>query len=140
MTPSQIEAAARRWASTLDNDDFSELPRLMSPTCVYLSPGGQIDGPAPITESYRSNSEWAHETFDRIVWDSSVEVDSDDSALVTFTDRTDHAGHQHVYRCQQRVWFDEDGLIRRILHIDLEGETEALDAFFATVGVTRPGA
>lgn len=138
MNPAALEQTAEHWATTLDDDDFSSLPHLMTPNCAYDSPSGRLKGREAIVDSYRSNSEWAHDTFDNITWQSSVEVEGEDSALITFVDLTEHRGQHHEYRCQQRIWI-EDGLVHRIQHIDLDGESEALEAYFVRVGVTRPG-
>jgi SnoaL-like domain len=130
--------AARRWAAALDADEFALLPALLSPDCRYHSPSGVLEGPGDIVASYEGSSVWARATFDAIRWESECVGVGDRQVLITFTDITDHQGRHHVYRCQQLVDLDEDGLIARIEHRPIEAEETALAAFFDDVGVERP--
>ncbi len=128
---------ARRWAAALDSDDFDALPGFLSPVCVYHSPGGDLVGPEAIVTSYRESSEWAHATFDRIAWDSEWKAEDDGRVRFTFIDITDHQGQHHVYRCQQLIRLDDDGLIEDIEHVAIEEEERRLAEFLDRVGVRR---
>lgn len=144
MTASPAEpdrlARAKEWAAALDNDDFERLPEMLSPDCVYRSPQGVLTGARDIVMSYQSNSVWARHTFDSISWDSECELEPEGTVLITFVDITDHRGEHHVYRCLQRVGFDEATRIDHIEHIAIPEEEEALSAFFDRMGITRePG-
>lgn len=129
--------AARKWAATLDDDDFDTLPNLLSENCRYRSPQGVLTGPAAVVASYRANSQWAHRTFDSITWDSECELEPQGTVLVTFTDITDHGGEHHEYRCQQRITLDEDLRVAEIEHIVIPDEEAALAEFLDRVGVRR---
>jgi len=129
---------AEKWAAALDADAFEALAAFLTDDCRYHSPGGVLVGPDAIVASYRESSEWAHDTFDEITWDSECAVDDDGRVRITFMDITDHRGEHHVYRCQQLVRFDETGLIDDIEHVSIEEEEQALAAFFDRVGVVRP--
>lgn len=131
---------AREWASALDDDDFERLPGLMSPDCVYLSPQGVLTGTDDIVGSYRSSSDWAHATFDSITWGSDMELEPEGTVLITFIDITDHGGEHHVYRCKQRIGFDEDARIEHIEHIAIPSEEATLAVFLERHGITRPRA
>jgi hypothetical protein len=137
MTSRQPLDVALSWAEALDHDAFDRLPSYLTPDCVYHAPGGEIVGPEAIVASYRASSEWAHDTFDTITWDSECAAEDDDRVLITFIDITDHAGLHHVYRCQQLVHIDADGLIDDITHISIESEERALADFFDRVGAVR---
>ncbi len=134
---SEALAAALRWADALDHDDFDHLPAFMATDCVYHAPASDLVGPEDIVDSYRQSSIWAHDTFDSITWDSSCELESDDTVLITFVDITQHQGQHHEYRCRQRVRFDADWRIAEITHISIPEEERLLADFFARVGVTR---
>ena len=134
---SEAHAIAERWAAALDADAFGELPAFLTEDCIYHAPNGAIVGPDAIVASYRESSEWAHDTFDAISWDSECAVDEDGRVRITFIDITDHRGDHHVYRCQQLVHFDETGLIDDIEHVSIEEEEQALAVFFDRVGVVR---
>lgn len=129
--------AARKWAATLDADDFDALPDLLTDDCRYHSPQGVLTGPEAIVASYRSSSEWAHDTFDSISWDSECELEGRGTVLVTFIDITDHEGEHHEYRCQQRITLDEDLLVAEIEHIAIPEEEAALAEFLERLGIRR---
>jgi len=130
------------FAEALDRDDFVAAEGLLAEACTYVSPSGVIDGAAEIIASYRGNSEWAHRTFDNIEFDSEVAlIDPSDSSrfLITYTDRTNHKGQRHEYRCCQIVTVGHDGKIVHIKHEEIPGEREKLEAYLKEVGVTREG-
>lgn len=127
---------ALAWAAALDSDEFDRLPAMLTSSCSYRTPHGVIRGAEEIVASYRSNSHWAHETFDSIEWDSECRLEPGGTVLITFIDTTDHLGEHHVYRCQQRLWFDETSLIVRIDHLPIAEEERKLAEFLDRVGIS----
>jgi len=139
MIPMEGLEIAEKWTHALDHDLFDGLAGMMAADCLYRSPGGVLIGPLAIVDSYRSSSEWAHETFDSITWASEYEPDEEDHVLITFSDITEHRGVHHTYRCRQRIRIGEDGLIHEIQHLPIAAEETALAEFFSAVGVKRSG-
>jgi SnoaL-like protein len=133
-----VRAVAERLARLLDQDDFPAARALLDDACVYQTVRETLRGPDAIVESYRAASTWARRTFDEVRYESGVESVAGGTARVTFVDYVLKAGHGwHRYRCQQEFTVGADGLIAHIVHRELPGEREALDAFFAVCGVKR---
>jgi hypothetical protein len=130
--------AAQRFAHLLDQQRYDELADVLDSECSYEFRDRSIQGAQKIIETYRANTEWGFGLFDRIEFDSEVVPESDQSARVRFSDRLflGNADHRHI--CEQIVTVDDTGRIIRIEHCDLEGETEALDAFLKKCDVSRP--
>jgi len=131
----QVAAAL---AQALDHEDFSVAEGLLAAGCVYESPFGLLEGPAAIMASYRGNAESAVSRFDRIEYESSVEPLDETSARITYFDRITHKGKSHEFSCRQVVTVGDDGKIVRIVHEEIPGKREALNAFYVEVGIT-PG-
>lgn len=125
-----------RWAAALDADEFDRLTGMLGPGCSYRTPQGVITGAEEIVASYRSNSDWAHETFDMITWESECRLEEEGTVLITFIDTTEHLGEHHVYRCQQRVGFDDSSRIVHIEHLPIAEEERKLAEFFERIGVS----
>jgi len=133
-----VRAAARRLARLLDEDDFPAARALLPDECVYDTARETLRGPEAIVESYRAASGWARRTFDEVRYESEVESVSGGTARVTFVDYLLKVGHGwHRYRCQQEFTVRADGRVAQIVHRELSGEREALEAFFAACGVER---
>ena len=133
---SPVDVAAR-FAAALDRDDFDGAAELLMSDCVYQFEGDLITGREAIIETYRRNGEWARSTFDRIDYESLIEIADDGRACITFIDDIQHAGQCHQYRCQQLVSVNAWGLIESIEHVEIENERPALEAFLERVGVRR---
>jgi hypothetical protein len=129
---------AERFARLLDSRNYEALAELLSTDCEYELRGNVIRRCAAIVEKYRRSTEWAFDVFDRIEFSSNVNLESQDSARVTFFDELHLGSHVHRYKCQQILTTLEDGRIKRIQHVDLAGEEAALEAFFTECGVNRP--
>lgn len=129
---------ARQFADRLDQRRYDELAGVLDPHCVYEFRDSSIQGAQEIIETYRANTEWGFDVFDRIEFESDVSADSETSARVRFSDRlvVGEAAHRHA--SEQVVTVNASGRIVRIEHCDLPGETEALHAFLAKCGVSRP--
>ena len=129
---------AHRLARILDADDFPAARALLADGCVYEARRETLRGPDAIVDSYRAASEWALRTFDEVRYESAVESVSGGTARVTFVDYLLKAGHGwHRYRCQQELTVGSDGRIVHIVHREMPGEREALEAFFEACGVQR---
>jgi hypothetical protein len=131
---------ARRFAEILDDRDYDVLNCLLSANCKYEFRGCVTPGSSRIIEHYRNATEWAFDVLDRIQFTSHVEAESHKSARITFTDRLFFGGSVHEYRCQQLVTVGDSGRIIHIRHVDLDGQTAALDTFFRECGIARPAA
>ncbi len=130
-------AAAREFAQALDRDDFSTASTLLAEDCVYKSPGDTLQGRADIMSSYETNSAWASEAFDAVHYSSTVAEHDGQRMCIMFTDRVDHKGVTHAYRCRQILTPNEAGYIQHIDHVEIAGEREALERFLKECGVTR---
>ncbi len=129
-------AIATRFASALDRCDFDEAAQYLAPGCRYEINGRELVGPDAIIASYRESAEWASGAFEQVVYESEVEQEGD-SFTVLYIDRLIHHGETHEHRSHQRLWLNDAGLVIRIVHEDLPGEREKLDAFLARFDVKR---
>jgi len=127
--------AATALAHALDRDEFATAEAMLAAGCVYESPYGLLEGPAAIMASYRGNAESAVNKFDRIEYESRVDAIDDASARITYFDRITHKGKTHEFSCCQIVTVGDDGVIVRIVHEEIPGKREALNAFYAEIGV-----
>ena len=130
---------ARRFAQALDREDYVVAASCLAPDCVYAIRGRVLRGPEAIVASYREAGEWGAGRLDGVRFESSVRADAAGAAAVTFVDHLEHRGERHIHRCEQRLELDAAGLVRRIEHVDLPGEPEALEGFFARAGIASKG-
>jgi hypothetical protein len=125
-------------AQALDRDDFGAAARLIAPDCVYEIRASTIAGTPAIVASYADASAWGRRHFDEVRYESAVETPDGATAAVTFTDYLLKAGGRwHRHRCRQAFTVNAAGLVVRIVHHDLPGERETLDAYFRECGVER---
>ena len=130
---------ARQFADALDRDDYGTAADFLTPETTYTIHGRLFIGPDEILARYRDSSEWAHSAFDRIDYESSVELLDDDRVRVTFIDRITHAGETLEHEARQILRIDpEDEAIEGIKHVDLPEESEKIEEFFRKTGVDRP--
>ncbi len=137
MMPVDSLSIARRFAAALDRCDFDEAAGYVAADCRYDTGHGELVGPNAIIASYRASDEWGRGVLDQVVYESEVTANADGSLTVLYIDRLTHRGETIEYRSRQRLWLNEAGQVIRILHQELPGEREALDAFFARHGVRR---
>jgi ketosteroid isomerase-like protein len=137
-TGSGALAVVRRLAAALDADDFTTARGLLAPDCVYVGREETWNSAEAIVASYADASAWAHRTFDEVRYESETGPAEDDAVTVTFTDYLLKAGGRwHRYRCRQTFTVGAAGRIVRIVHHDLPGEREALEAYFRENGIER---
>lgn len=137
-TAAEAQAIVTRLAQALDADDFSAARECLAEDCVYVGHEDTSHGAEAILASYADASAWAHRTFDEVRYASEVGPAAGPAVPVTFTDYLLKAGGRwHRYRCRQEFTVGEAGRIVRIVHHELAGEREALDAYFAECGIER---
>jgi hypothetical protein len=134
----QANQTAQCFADRLDHRRYDDLEDMLDPECIYEFRDGRIQGASAIIESYRANTEWGFDVFDRIEFESEVFPESETTVRVRFSDHLFLGDADHCHVCEQVVTIDDSGRIIQISHCDLEGETDALDAFLKKCGVSRP--
>jgi hypothetical protein len=130
-----VHRIARTWALALDADDFAGAAVLMSPACTYVLRKQTLRGVDDILASYRAATDSAHAAFDEVTYDSKVREVSDLSATIRYTDCLRKGSHRLEHVCDQKVYIDGEGRVVRIVHVDLDGESERLRAFLELTGV-----
>ncbi len=131
---------AIRFANALDaGDDGTIAGPMLAEDCIYKIRDEVYTGRGAILATYVKSDINARKKFDRIEYDSEIEPHDDGRYLIKYLDRLTHNDQVHEHRCEQVLSFDETGLICRIEHIDLPGESEALQSFLDRVGVTLDG-
>jgi hypothetical protein len=133
-----VENVAEQFANSLDAEDYETAAKCLTANCEYTIGGRTYRGPDAIIDSYRKSAEWGARTLDRVRYANRIRISDRDGVVAEFVDYIEHAGLTHTHRCEQRLEFDEHGLISRIRHTDLPGERRALDEFFGRAGVTGP--
>ena len=128
---------ARKFATALDNEDWSTVRSLLSHTCEYRCRGRLISGREAIVQSYRENAAWGRQHLDGIQYASQVTPRGDTSFSIMFTDKISVGRAEHIYRCTQRVELDPDCRIARITHRELPGQKAALNKFLKRYGFQR---
>lgn len=137
-TASELQLIVGWLAVALDADDFAAAGKHLADDCVYEGASETFRGAQAIIRSYSDASAWAHRTFDEVRYESRVGAPDGDTVPVTFIDYLLKAGGRwHRYRCVQEFTVGRDGRIARIVHHDLPGERESLDAYFRECGVER---
>jgi hypothetical protein len=130
-----LPVVAERFARALDREDYDAAALYLAPDCEYSIRGRVHRGSQAVLASYREAGEWGAANLDGVRFESSVRAAGDGGAIVTFVDHIEHRGQRHTHRCEQRLEFDTAGLVRRIEHVDLPGEREALEGFLRSAGV-----
>ena len=131
--------SARRFAQALDREDYVVAASCLAPDCVYAIHGRVLCGSEAIVASYREAGEWGAGQLDHVRFESSVRAGETGGAVVTFVDHLERRSQRHTHRCEQRLELDAAGLVRRIEHVDLPGEREALEGFFTRAGIASKG-
>ena len=129
---------ARRFSELLDQRRYEELAAVLDPDCVYEFRDEKLQGVQNIIETYRANTEWGFDVFDRVEFESEVFPESNSTAKVQFVDRLSVGDADHRHECEQIVMLNETEKITRIVHRDLPGESEALNEFMRRCGLSRP--
>lgn len=128
---------AQRFAEALDESDFVEASRYLSPDCCYRTGNEDLIGPEAILASYSKNAEWASQAPERVLYESLVERQADETMRILFTARIVQGGLTHKYHCRQELVVNQRGKIVAIVHEELPGEREKLNEFLARCGINR---
>jgi hypothetical protein len=126
---------ARRFARALDAQDYDTVATCLSSTCEYAIRDKIARGRSAIIASYREAASWAASTLESARYENDVRSESG-AVVITFFDHLAHRGNTLTHRCEQRLEFDDAGQICRIVHVDLAGEREALEAFLEHLGIS----
>ncbi|HKQ57523.1 MAG TPA: nuclear transport factor 2 family protein [Candidatus Eisenbacteria bacterium] len=133
----EAAAVAAALARALDADDFATVRSLLADGCVYETGREVHRGPEAIVGSYAGASAWARRAFDEVRYASEIAPATGAEVTVTFTDYLLKAGGRwHRHRCRQ-TFTVSGGRVARIVHHEIEGEREALDAYFRECGIER---
>jgi len=131
----KLRASAERFIKALDEDDFESAKAYLAANCRYLTGKKDLRGPEAIIQSYREGSDKAKRVFDHVDYGSEILKIDRSSVKVQFTDLIQIKGQTIVYSSKQHLEFGEDGLIIRIVHEEVPGELEALQATLKKLGV-----
>ena len=135
---SEVSAIVAGLVCALDADDFPAARAFLAGDCVYETGSETRQGPDAILASCAAASAWARRAFDDVRYASEVGPASGATAAVTFTDYLLKAGGRwHRHRCRQEFTVGAGGRIVRIVHRELPGEREALEAYFRECGIVR---
>ncbi len=128
---------AIRFAQARDaGDDGTIAGPMLAEDCIYTIRDHVYTGRDAIMATYVNSDRNAQKKFDRVEYESEVRPSDDGRYVIQYLDRLTHNGQVHEHRCQQILSFDETGVICRIEHVDLPGESEALESFLDRVGLT----
>jgi len=137
-TPQRETDLVAELARALDAEDYGAARCLIAAECVFETGAAVVQGVEPIVASYAASGAWAKRTFEEVRYESRVEPIDDHTVAVEFTDYLMAAGHGwHRYRCRQEFTFGDDGRVIRIVHRELPGEREDLQAFLDRCGIQR---
>jgi hypothetical protein len=141
MTETTLELATRvatALARALDRDDFAGAAEWLAADCAYEVRGDVTVGSAEILATYAETSNWARSQFDEVRYESEVGAPEGDTVPVLYTDYLMKVpGKWHRHRCRQHLTVGVEGMIVRIVHEDLPGEVDALEAYFKECGIER---
>lgn len=130
-----LRASAERFAKALDEDDFESAKAYLARSCRYLIGEKDLHGPEAIIQSFREGSDKAKRVFDHVDYGSEILGIDENSVTAQFTDLIKIKGQTLVYSSRQHLEFGGDGLIIRIVHEEIPGELEALEAILKRLGV-----
>ena len=124
----------KKLAASLDSDNFNVTQSLLSKNCVYEIGTQKFVGPAEIVGSYKEHTTYAKNTFDKVVYESSIKTISNNEFEITYTDVLLKSGRTHTYTCKQFVTVI-DSLVAQIKHQEIPGEYEKLKQYYLSVGL-----
>jgi hypothetical protein len=135
-TAQRVLELASSLAQALDSEDYAAARAQIAEACVYESSRGQVTGVDWIVASYAAAGAWAKRTFSEVRYESRVEPVAERAVAVEFTDYLLAGGHGwHRYRCRQEFTFGAGDQVVRIVHQELPGQREALNAYLARCGI-----
>lgn len=126
----------RKLARALDADDYETARSTLASDVRYEVKGDILRGADAIVDSYRSSSEQAHRIFDEVGYDHEISNEHEGTYTIDYTDTLTIADETHVHRARQLVTV-EDGMVARIVNVELNGEAASVDSFMARHGRSR---
>lgn len=143
VSTNEAAELTRRFAVSLDTEDYATALALLDPECEYTIRGQTLRGPDAIVASYKGNGDIAARSFDEITYGSEIAPGTGPAegwVVIRFFDRILHQGEHLEHVCEQWVCVSagSSGGRRRIIrieHHDLPGERERLGAFRARFGL-----
>ena len=136
--PELTARVATDLARALDRNDFTAAAAWIAADCVYEVRGDLIVGADAILASYAETANWAVQAFDEVRYESEAGAPEGDTVPVLYTDYLMKVpGKWHRHRCRQHLTVGAAGKVVRIVHEDLPGEMEALEAYFQECGIER---
>ena len=130
-----LRIRAERFAKALDEDDFESAKAYLAQNCQYSVGEKDLRGPEAVIQSLREGSDKAKRIFDQVDFGSEILGIDGNDVTVQFTDLIQIKGQSLVYSSRQHLEFGKDGLIVRIVHEEIPGELEALEAVLNRLGV-----
>jgi hypothetical protein len=137
LPPDAIVRVVTAFAKALDHEDFIGAARWLASDATYEIGGRTLVGSVAILASYADASTWAARVFDEVRYESEIGEAEVDRVAVTYTDHLAKGERRHTHRCRQHLTVNDEGRVSRIVHEEIAGEREKLDAFFAACGVER---
>ena len=136
--PELVLHVANSLARALDRNDFMTAAGWIAPDCLYEVRGETVVGATAILASYADSANWAMRKFDEVRYESEVGAPDQATVAVLYTDYLQKAGGRwHRHRCRQHLTVGDAGRVVRIVHEDLAGEPESLEAYFKECGIVR---
>jgi len=137
-TADLVTSTATALARALDRNDFVTAARWIATDCIYEVREETLVGSVPILASYADTATWVERAFDEVRYESEVGEPEGDTVAVTYTDYIMKVpGQWHRHRCKQHLTVGAEGRVVRIVHEDLPGERESLEAYFRECGIER---
>ncbi|MEZ5057118.1 MAG: hypothetical protein R2879_08790 [Saprospiraceae bacterium] len=126
----------QNFAFALDADDFETAKFYLSSEAVYYIGNSILKGKEEIGKSYETNMLEGRAKLDNLIWgESRIQLVSNESFIIHFTDFLTHKNLTHVHRCEQKVWINSKLKIIKIEHLSNPKEEIALLEFYKKVGL-----
>jgi len=130
----KIQSTATLFGKYLDEDNFEAVKKLLETNCEYFIHDKKIISKETIVNSYSKNQKEGKAKFDKMIWGKSyIEKITDHQFEVFFSDHLTHKGITHNYKCKQKLFINSNFLIEKIIHQELLGQREKLEAFYKKV-------
>ncbi|MHC4600032.1 MAG: hypothetical protein ACYS47_13600 [Planctomycetota bacterium] len=123
------------FATSLDREDHAAAAGFLDENCVYYIGDRCMQGREEIVSAYRENAERARRVFDTVIYSHSVTQTDHREFLILFLDAIRHEGTPFVHKCKQKIVFNNAERIDLIIHHDIPGEREKLEAFMRERGI-----
>ena len=136
LPPQRMAEAAAAFAAALGRDDFATAGGWLAADCVCEAGREVLSGRDAVLAAFAKVSALNGSRFDDVRHESEVVSATDSVVTLRFTDYLVKAGGQfHRHRTVQRVTFDVEGRIVRIVHEEDTVQSEALRVFCRACGV-----